>query len=78
MVIYICDTADNRQAIRNRLFVRWFKEYGNEDYIFKNEQVRIDDIDYFGGIIMHKSHPVHEEIEAKFHEFVTNLPTKLS
>jgi hypothetical protein len=78
VVIYICDTSDNRQNIRDRLFTRWLCEYGDENYIFKHEQVKIDDIDYFGSIIMHKSHPLHKEIEENFHEFVMKLPSKLS
>ena len=26
VLLYICDTSDNREEVRNRLFIRWFKE----------------------------------------------------
>jgi hypothetical protein len=25
-MLYICDTSDSREAARNRLFIRWFKQ----------------------------------------------------
>ena len=29
-----CETGDNRQAMRDRLFLRWFKEYEHSDKFF--------------------------------------------
>lgn len=26
VMLYICDTSDEREAARNRLFIRWFKQ----------------------------------------------------
>ena len=31
VLLYICDTSDNREAARNRLFIRWFKQSAQPD-----------------------------------------------
>ena len=41
ILLYICETGDNKQAMRNRLFIRWFNEYSfQQDYILRTAMVK--------------------------------------
>lgn len=31
VLLYVCDTSNNREAARNRLFIRWFKQSARPD-----------------------------------------------
>ena len=78
VILYICDTSDNRQRIRDRLFTSWFEEYAaKEDYTMLHESVDIDNVIYYGSLLMRKDHPLHEDISVMFHDFAVNLPSKL-
>lgn len=79
VVLYICDTSDDRQRVRDRLFTHWFMEYyDHSEYTMLHESIAIDDTTYYGSLLMRVDHPNHDEIRTKFHEFVTNLPSKLA
>lgn len=78
VILYICDTSDERQAIRNRLFAFWFTHNShNEEYTMLHETVVIDDASYYGSLLMRKDHPMHDDIVKEFHDFATSLPGKL-
>ena len=34
ILLYQCETGDNRQAMRDRLFLRWFKNYEHNDRFY--------------------------------------------
>lgn len=77
VMLYICDTMDNRQATRNRLFKMWFMAYlDNQSYTMFNEHLQVDNITYFASIILRKDHPEHNKIIGTFHDFVQGLPEK--
>lgn len=79
VILYICDTSDERQAIRNRLFSYWFThDTRNEEFTMLHETVIIDDISYYGSLLMRKDHPLHDSIVREFHDFATTLPDKLN
>ena len=79
VMIYFCDTKDNRQAMRDRLFQIWFHTYENNvNFSMFNEHVTIDNIIYFASIILRKDHPLHNEVIASFHNFVSTVPDKLN
>ena len=78
VMLYICDTMDDRQAVRDRLFQMWFHMYiSNTTFTMYNEQVCIDNIQYFASIILRKDHPQHNLIINTFHDFVQDIPNKL-
>lgn len=78
VVLYICDTSDDRQRVRDRLFVRWFKDLADTDeYTLINEEVNIDNTIYYGSLLMRNDHPLYEDIKTKFHDFAKELPEKL-
>lgn len=79
VILYICDTSDERQAIRNRLFNHWFNsDIRKEEFTMLYETVTIDDISYFGNLLMRKDHPMHDTIVVEFHDFAMSLPDKLN
>lgn len=78
VMLYICDTMDDRQAARDRLFQLWFHTYlSNASYTMYNEQLLLDNVRYFASIILRKDHPLHNQVISSFHDFVKDLPNKL-
>ena len=77
VILYICDSMDNRQAMRDRLFRIWFNTcFENKNITLYNEQIEIDDTWYFAGIMLRKDNPSHNRIIGQFHDFVQDIPNK--
>ena len=77
ILLYLCETGDAKQASRNRLFVRWFKEYThNHLYYFDTVEIEADGIDNFAAIIVQKSNPLLQEIVETFNHIVSTLQDK--
>ena len=70
VVVFSCDTTDRRQAVRNRKFDDWFKQFNNDTFIKLNEV--IDDIEnetqYFMSMILVNTNPLKDEIIVAFKE----------
>lgn len=78
VMLYICDTSDSRQGIRNRLFHLWFTEYDqNDKFTMINKDISFDGVIYYGSIILRKSHPFYEELIQKFQTLIDELPGKI-
>lgn len=57
-LLYMCDSANNQQAQRSRLFLHWFNAYGQQkDYYTCTEMVKDEDEENYIAIIVKKSHP---------------------
>lgn len=79
ILLYICDMIDGRQSFRNRLFKRWVEEYpGKDKFSFINKAVKFGDIEYYGSIIIMKSHPEYDIIVDTFNNFVEQILEKLN
>lgn len=77
ILLYLCETGDGKQAARNRLFVRWFKEYANNHlFYFDTCEVRADGVDNFAAIIVQKNNPDLERIINDFNQVVVTLRDK--
>ncbi|MBQ8467038.1 MAG: hypothetical protein IJ546_05000 [Prevotella sp.] len=58
ILLYMCDTADNQQAMRSRLFLRWFNAYGKQkDFYTRTELVEDEGEENYIAIIVKRSHP---------------------
>lgn len=57
-ILYICDSSDGRQAIRNRLFSIWFSRYSNRT-LFSLEQrsLKVNDEKYFISLLSRNDCP---------------------
>lgn len=77
ILLYICDTGDGKQAMRSRLFVRWFNTYTNRDaYVVKTAEVMDGNIRNFTALIVQKSNPRLTEIIAEFEDTISILTNK--
>lgn len=79
ILLYMCDSANDQQAQRNRLFLRWFKgaEQSKQFYI-KTAIVLDEGMENFIAIVVPRQHQYLEDIIARFDAeiemFQTNKP----
>lgn len=77
ILLYLCETGDGKQAIRNRLFMRWFKEYSSHHlFYFDTVEMQSEGVDNFAAIIVQKSNPELNAIISEFNEVVATLKDK--
>ena len=79
VLLYMCDTADNQQAMRSWLFMRWFESYdGKERFITRSSTLRTGGQEEFMAMIVSRNHPYAEQIaelfEAEVALFKNNKP----
>lgn len=69
VLLYMCDSANDQQAMRARLFKRWFNLYqGKDRFIFCQAEIPEENIINYVSMILPKSHPMAEEIVKEFDE----------
>jgi hypothetical protein len=63
VVIYVCDTIDNREQARKRKFDRWFWRY-NDGTLIKEDDIAIlqDGTEIYNSMILHKQNKNLTEI----------------
>ena len=67
IMLYMCDSANDQQAQRNRLFLRWFTgTEQSKQFFIKTEKVIDEGMENFIAIIVPRSHPYLEAIIARF------------
>lgn len=72
ILLYICDTANEQQAQRDRLFLRWFNAYEQKKkYVIKTAIVFDEGIPNYISIIVPVGHPKLEAIQATFENEIT-------
>lgn len=77
ILLYICDTSDGRESMRNRLFIRWFKETDKENlFEIKTTDAVVEGEGMFFAIIFKKSNPRYADISKEFDEGSAYLTTK--
>ncbi len=77
ILLYICETGDERQAFRSRLFIRWFNNYAGRDaYVMQTAEVKEGKTKNFAALIVQKSNPRLEEILAEFNATISILTNK--
>lgn len=71
ILLYMCDSANEQQAMRSRLFLRWFDAYGQQaDYYSRTEMILDEDEENYIAIIVRRDHPRFQEIVDFFDEQV--------
>ena len=71
ILLYQCETGDNRQAMRDRLFLRWFSEYEHsEKYYIKVSEIVAEGISNFAAVIVQRNNPEFDRIVSDFDNFV--------
>lgn len=78
-MLYICDTSDNRQSARDRLFAAWFNDYDhNFNYTLSRASIEIDDTLFYAALVVSNKNPRYLEILSAFNSFVEDMGSKLS
>lgn len=63
ILLYMCDNANDQQAMRSRLFLRWFNGYEQQQkYDIRTALLEEDDIETYVALIIQRSHPQYREI----------------
>ncbi|MCE8952155.1 DUF6169 family protein [Bacteroides thetaiotaomicron] len=79
VLLYVCDTSDGKQAIRDRLFEIWFYEYEKQqEYVHLAAKVESDAVYYFASVILRATHPQLDEIRNAFELFTEEMKDKLA
>lgn len=72
ILLYMCDTADNQQAMRSRLFLRWFNAYGRQkDFYTRTEMVKDGEEENYIALIVKRTHPKLQTIIDIFDEQIS-------
>ena len=79
VLLYICDTANGLQAMRSRLFLRWFNGYAQKQkYDVRTAMIEDEGVENYVSLIIRLSHPNYVEIIQYFEEtinlFKSNKP----
>ncbi len=78
-MLYICETGDNKQSMRNRLFEYWFSSSAEiaSAYTIMSSEIRDEDgVSNYAAIILRIDNPNYTEIIADFSNTVKFLNQK--
>ncbi len=79
VMLYICDTSDYREAARNRLFIRWFKQSAEPDrFTIRSASATIEGQGFFAAIMVENRNPRWTDITADFDQTAVSLTNKPS
>lgn len=71
ILLYQCETGDNRQDMRDRLFLRWFKEYENSHkFYIKVSTITAEKVTNYTAVIVQNDNPQLDTIIKDFDEFI--------
>lgn len=79
VMLYICDTSDKREAARNRLFIRWFRQSAQPDrFTIRSASATIEGQGFYAAIIVENRNPLLTDITADFDQTAVSLTNKPS
>ena len=74
VMLYVTETKDEKQAIRNRLFIHWFNMYDLRcQYIIQTAQGKMDGQMNFMAIIIKRDNPRLQQVIEEFEETINFL-----
>lgn len=77
ILLYQCETGDNKQDARGRLFLRWFNEYEfRKNFHFTISRITAEGINHYATLIVQNNHPNLQDIIADFEDFVGLMSDK--
>ena len=77
ILLYQCETGDNKQSARDRLFPRWFNEYeDNNLYFIKVSKVVAEEVENYAAIIVQRKNPNLNSIISDFDHFIGFFQSK--
>ena len=77
VILYLCDTADNQQAMRSRLFLHWFNDAESKSlFHIQVAEIQDEDVTNYIAIIVQRSNPEASAIIAQFDKEVEMFKNK--
>ena len=70
ILLYQCETGDNKQAARERLFLKWFPNYSSGRYAINATDIEAEGISNFAAVIVQRDNPQLKKILSDFDNFV--------
>lgn len=75
---YICDTGDNRQAARSRIFNSWFRLFANQNlFTLRPMSVKAEGIEFFAAVVLRNDNPRFSNIIDAIQQFEKQIKDKL-
>ena len=68
ILLYICDTANDQQAQRDRLFLSWFNKYGKDRFDILTAKITDETEEDYLAMIIPRNHPHYSAITKRFNE----------
>ena len=76
VLLYMCDTADGREANRNRLFIAWFNRYASDRFVIRTADAIVEGQGIYAAIIVESSNPKLNAITEDFELTAETLSNK--
>jgi hypothetical protein len=77
ILLYLCDSANDQQAVRSRLFLRWFNSYAQQkDFYIRSEIVFDEGEENYIALIAQRSNPQLPAIIDMFDTIVSQFQTE--
>lgn len=77
VLLYQCETGDNRQAMWAHLFQCWFDGYENKDrYFIRVVMIKDEDVENYDAIIVRRDNPDFDIIVSEFERFAEEMKSK--
>lgn len=74
VLLFQCETGDNKQSARARLFQRWFDDYPQKDKFFiKVVMIEDEGIENYDAIIVQRDNPNFDSIVSEFDKFAKEM-----
>ena len=77
VMLYICEASDHREAIRAKLYQRWFDNYPHEGFLtLRTAEMNFDGYIVYSGMIIRNNHPIYQRLLKAFDSFTNQAPSR--
>lgn len=77
-LLYICDTSDGKQQLRNRLFEMWYNTFSyKKEYTRLSASIMVEDVSFYASVIIKNSNKNFALVSSEFNRFVVEIHDKL-
>lgn len=73
-VVYVCDNADERHAVRFRKFTSWFETPDGDDFIQVTGYLNAYGAEYYSALLLHKDNKLKNTFIRAFQELNNQAP----
>lgn len=74
ILLYVCETGDGKESLRDRLFLRWLKDYSQKGLFYvEHVEMTVEGIDNYAVLIVERRNPCLYAIISEFHEAMDEL-----